>query len=75
MSGDATRPPAGAAAREGLNYSVRIVADGRSIPLKEFLHDMIGGSVVGLVSGLRGVGEIGSVSIHVERLSDEGAGR
>lgn len=48
-------PPAGQVGPRGREYAVTITVDGRSIPLKVFLHDLVGGSLVGLLRGLRGV--------------------
>lgn len=57
----------GQVADHGNTYAVRIIVDGRALPLKEFLHDMIGGAVHGLVGGLRGVSEPTEVAIEVTR--------
>lgn len=38
----------------GVRHAVEVSVDGTPLPLKEFLHDILGGTVVGLVSALRG---------------------
>ena len=52
----------------GLEFEVDLRVDGHSIPLKEFIHDMVGGAVCGLVSGLRGVDGPEAVEIRVRRI-------
>jgi hypothetical protein len=51
----------------GERYEVVIEVDGRPVPLKVFLHDLIGGAAVGLLSGLRGVDDPDHVRIEVRR--------
>ncbi len=70
MSPDAAGPPAaggGEVRDRGLRYEVRVEVDGRALPLKEFLHDLIGGAVTGLLSGLRGAGEASEVRLEIRR--------
>lgn len=57
-SGDAPAPPPasdGTVGPRGHAYAVTIRVDGADIPLKAFLHDLIGGAVTGLLEGLRDV--------------------
>jgi hypothetical protein len=57
-----------AVASQGIKYAVVIEADGRTLELKEFLHDVIGGAVTGLLEGLRGVDAPRRVRVDVRRL-------
>ena len=61
----------GRLAEEGQQYRVRLQVDGRDIPLKEFLHDMLGGAVTGLMSGLRDVDGAQIIRIEAERLEGD----
>lgn len=53
---------------KGVRYAVKVVVDGRSLELKEFLHDVIGGAVDGMMGGLRDVESPRSIRIDVTRL-------
>jgi hypothetical protein len=46
---------------------VRLVVDGRELPLKEFLHDLLGGAAIGLVAGLKDAGNPETVHLEVRR--------
>ena len=59
---------ASAVADSGQLFAVRISIDGRDVPLKVFLHDMIGGAVSGLILGLRDVGEPERIDIQVRKV-------
>jgi hypothetical protein len=48
-------------------YAVRLIVDGRELALKPFVQDMLGGAVVGLVSGLKDGEDAGEVSLEVRR--------
>lgn len=48
-------------------YRVHLRVDGEVVPIKAFIHDMIGGAVCGLVSGLRGIEDPGEVVIEVRK--------
>ena len=52
----------------GVKYAVVIEVDGVRLDLKEFLHDVGGGSVDGLWAGLRGVDAPRRIRVDVERL-------
>lgn len=60
-------PKAGDVSDRGARFAVRLRVDGREVELKAFLHDMIGGAAMGLVSGLRDVRDPGHVVIEVRR--------
>lgn len=53
---------------KGVRYSVSVVVDGRPLELKEFLHDVIGGAVDGMLSALRDVESPKNIRIDVTRL-------
>jgi hypothetical protein len=55
-------------APQGLAYAVTIRVDGRALELKEFLHDVVGGAVVGMLAGLRGVDDPRRIEVDVRRL-------
>jgi hypothetical protein len=61
------RKGGGGVSKEGVRFAVRVVADGRELELKEFLHDVIGGAVHGLLAGLRGVDAPKQLRIDVTR--------
>lgn len=50
-------PPAGQVGPHGRHYAVTVRVDGESVPLKAFLHDLIGGIVTGLLKGLHNVAD------------------
>jgi hypothetical protein len=52
----------------GTRYAVKAVVDGRELEFKEFLHDLIGGAVDGMLEGLRDVDAPKSIRLDVERL-------
>jgi hypothetical protein len=52
----------------GVRYAVAVVVDGKRLELKEFLHDLIGGAIEGMLSGLREVDEPRTVRVDVTRL-------
>jgi hypothetical protein len=53
---------------EGTRYRVEVVVDGRKLALKEFLHDLIGGAIDGMLRGLRDVESPRRVRVDVRRL-------
>jgi len=71
-TGDAGAAPApkggGAYGDRGATWAVEITVDGARLELKEFLHDVVGGAVDGLLSGLRGVDRPTSIRIDARRL-------
>jgi hypothetical protein len=73
MSDDAPRKePAeskggGAVRPHGVKYAVVVEIDGRRLELKEFLHDVVGGAVDGLLGALRGVDAPRRIRVDVER--------
>lgn len=52
----------------GVKYAVVIEVDGVRLDLKEFLHDVVGGAVDGLLGGFRGVESPRRIRVDVERL-------
>jgi hypothetical protein len=52
----------------GVRFAVEIAADGRKLELKEFLHDVIGGAIFGMLDGLRDVDDPKTLEIDVTRL-------
>ena len=59
----------GTVTERGIRWEVVVDVDGKSLPIKEFLHDMIGGTVVGLLTALRGVDAPKRVRLDVRRVS------
>lgn len=68
MSSAAEGPDGTAPDPAGPKFRVRIEVDGQPLPLKDFLHDMVGGAAMGLVSGLRGAERPTELRIEVDRL-------
>ena len=67
-SGPEGQPLAGQVGPHGRHYAVTIKVDGVSVPLKAFLHDLIGGAVTGLLKGLHNVADDPSkVEVEVRR--------
>jgi hypothetical protein len=62
------RKGGGAVRPTGVFFSVEIVVDGKKLELKEFLHDLIGGSITGMLAGLRDVETPRKVRVDVTRL-------
>ena len=61
-------PKAGEVGPVGHHYAVNLTVDGETIPLKVFLHDLIGGAVTGLLQGLHNVpSDPSEVVIEVRR--------
>lgn len=54
-------------------FQVEVVIDGRSVPLKPFLHNMLGGALEGLVHGLKGVDGPQTISIRSTKIDAETA--
>ena len=67
---DVPEGSAPAARRSGRvsSYAVRLIVDGRELSLKPFVADMLGGAVVGLVSGLKDGENAREVSLEVRGL-------
>ena len=59
MVRDADAPP---------RFSIELTIDGVTHSLKPFIHEMIGGAVMGLVQGLKGVDDPRQVTVRVERV-------
>lgn len=47
-------------------FRVLLRINGRSTPLKPFIHDIIGGGVLGMIDGLKGADDIETVEVRVE---------
>ena len=61
-------PKSGDVGPVGNQYAVNLTVDGKTIPLKVFLHDLIGGAVTGLLQGLHNVpSDPSEVVIEVRR--------
>jgi hypothetical protein len=66
---DAPSPKGGGKKSDrGVRYATTLTVDGVAVDLKEFLHDVLGGAVAGLVEGLRGVDAPKTIDLRVERL-------
>jgi hypothetical protein len=52
----------------GIHYAVELTVDGKKLELKEFLHDLIGGAVDGMLRGLRDVDAPRRIRVDVTRL-------
>lgn len=61
-------PKDGDVTDRGQRFAVTVRVDDRELPLKLFLHDMIGGSIVGLLSGLRDAEARRRIEIEVRKL-------
>ena len=62
------RKGGGGVGDRGVRYAVQVRVDGRELALKEFLHDVIGGSIDGMLRALREVDEPRNIRIDVTRL-------
>ncbi|MCQ5361821.1 MAG: hypothetical protein NO482_00155 [Candidatus Methanomethylicia archaeon] len=50
---------------------VKVVVDGKEIPINEFVNQMLGGMISGGVTALKGVGEDWkTIEIRVERVEE-----
>ncbi|MCB9832450.1 MAG: hypothetical protein H6807_08240 [Planctomycetes bacterium] len=57
----------------GPRYRVQLRLDGEVLPLKSFIHDLIGGSVMGMLEGLKATDEVTTVELRIEkRRGDDG---
>jgi hypothetical protein len=63
-----SRKGGGSVGDRGVHYAVQVRVDGRELALKEFLHDVIGGAVDGMVRALRDVDEPRTIRVDVTRL-------
>lgn len=52
------------------HFRVEVKIDGRDVPLKPFLHEMFGGAVRGLVTGLKDVTDPRVIEMRVVCLDD-----
>jgi len=62
------RKGGGSVRPQGVRYAVEVRVDGKKLELKEFLHDLIGGAIDGMLSGLREVEAPKSLRVDVTRL-------
>lgn len=60
-------PSPDASGGPGPEFKVELTVDGRRLPLKAFLHDIIGGSVAGMVRGLEGTDALREIDIRIRR--------
>jgi hypothetical protein len=54
-------------------YEVSLEVDGVPFTLKPFIHDMLGGGIMGLIEGLKGVDQPRAVEVRVVRRGDDGS--
>ncbi len=60
--------------RPGPRYRVQLRVDGEVLPLKAFIHDLIGGSLMGMLEGLKATDDVDVVEIRIEKRGrDDGA--
>lgn len=69
--GSAARSGGGRPSDQGVRWRAVVEVDGETLPLKEFLHDLIGGACAGLLSGLRGVEAPAHLRLEITRLSED----
>ena len=50
-------------------FRVLIRINGQPTPLKPFIHDIIGGGILGMIDGLKGAEDLEKVEISVETRS------
>lgn len=50
----------------GPRYKVQLRVDGEVLPLKAFIHDLIGGAVMGMLEGLKAEGAADLVELRIE---------
>jgi len=48
-----------------------LTVNGQKIELNNFVNSFIGRAIIGMLTSLRGVGDIQSVSLEITKLSDE----
>jgi hypothetical protein len=65
---DRPRKGGGQVRDRGARYAIKVRVDGKPLELKEFLHDVIGGAVDGMLGALRDVEAPRSITIDVTRL-------
>jgi len=51
-----------------------LTVNGQKIELNNFVQNFMGGAIVGMLTSLRGVGDIQSVSLEISKASDKRAG-
>ena len=52
-------------------FEVELELDGKVLPLKGFIHDILGGAVYGLIEGLKGFEPADVIQVRVRRRSAE----
>ena len=52
----------------------KLTVNGQKIELNNFVQNFMGGAIVGMLTSLRGVGDIQSVSLEISKASDKRAG-
>lgn len=48
-------------------YLVELKLDGKPLPLKGFIHDILGGAVYGMIEGLKGFESCETIDVCVRR--------
>ncbi len=71
QKGRASRAGSGQVASRGISFEVAISVDGKPLPLKEFLHDLLGGAINGMVTALHGVDNPRRIEVSI-RLNNAG---
>jgi hypothetical protein len=58
-------PPDESGGDGGTRFLVHLTVNGKVVSLKPFLHDMLGGAIGGLISGLRDIHDSESICLEV----------
>jgi hypothetical protein len=58
-------PPDESGSDGGTRFLVRLTVNGNVVGLKPFLHDMLGGAIEGLISGLRDIHDSETILLEV----------
>ena len=51
---------------EAPRFRVLLKINGKPTPLKPFIHDIVGGGILGMIDGLKGAEDLKTAEIHVE---------
>lgn len=55
-----------ATTRDG-EYEVTLVVNGKRVPMKSFVQQILGGGIVGMVESLKGIGEAEVFEVTIRR--------